>query len=91
MIVVSHDGFNETPGWMSVIVVPMSTSPAQASRGPTAVPLPAGAGGSKKPGAALCHQVTTLDRAKLVERMGVLTEGQMALVAEGLRTALDID
>lgn len=37
VIVVSHDGFNEVPTWCSVIVVPVSTSEAQARRGPTAV------------------------------------------------------
>jgi hypothetical protein len=37
VIVVSHDGFNQAPGWRSVIVVPVSTSTAQAARGPTAV------------------------------------------------------
>jgi len=33
VIVVSHDGFNETPGWRSIVVVPVSTSPTQASVG----------------------------------------------------------
>ena len=41
VIVVSHDGFNETPGWRSVIVIPVSTSPSQSGRGPTAIGLPA--------------------------------------------------
>ena len=44
VIIVSHDGFNETPGWRSVIVVPVSTTPAQAKRGPMVVPLQAGSG-----------------------------------------------
>ena len=90
MIVVSNDGFNETPRWRSVIVVPVSTSGTQAARGPTAVPLSKGAGGMKKASIALCHQVTTLDREKLVQRIGSLVAEQIARLDDGLRAALDI-
>jgi alkanesulfonate monooxygenase SsuD/methylene tetrahydromethanopterin reductase-like flavin-dependent oxidoreductase (luciferase family) len=75
----------------SVVVVPLSTSEAQARRGPTAIPLAAGAGGLKKGGVALCHQVTTLDRAKLTERIGALAEDIVARVDGGLRVALDLE
>lgn len=91
VVVVSHDGFNRTPGWRSVIVVPVTTSEAQARRGPTAVQLPRGAGGLPKTGVALCHQVSTLDRAKLTDRVGALPATLMAEVAEGLKAALDLD
>ena len=30
VIIVSHNGFNQTPNWRSIIVVPVSTSVAQA-------------------------------------------------------------
>ena len=91
VIVVSNDGFNETPGWRSVIVIPVTTSESQGARGPTAVHLPKGAGGVKRAGVALCHQVTTLDRGKLVEKAGSLTSEQLSLVMQGLKAALDID
>jgi mRNA interferase MazF len=65
VIVVSHDGFNQAQNWRPVIVVPMSTSKTQARRGLTAVEIPGSASGLTRPGIALCHQVTTLDRAKL--------------------------
>jgi mRNA interferase MazF len=91
VIVVSHDGFNQTPTWRSVIVVPLSTSEAQTRRGPTAIPLAVGTAGLKKGGVALCHQVTTLDRAKLTERIGVLPPPVLARIEEGLRTALELD
>jgi len=91
VIIVSHDGFNQTPTWRSVIVVPLTMSEAQARRGPTAVPLAPGTGGLKKGGVALCHQVTTLDRAKLTDRIGVLSATALARVEEGLRTALDLE
>ncbi|HEY7365167.1 MAG TPA: type II toxin-antitoxin system PemK/MazF family toxin [Methylomirabilota bacterium] len=91
VIIVSHDGFNQTPTWRSVIVVPLTTSDAQARRGPTAIPLTPGTGGLKEDSVALCHQVTTLDRAKLTERIGVLPAAALARVEDGLRTALDLE
>jgi mRNA interferase MazF len=91
VIVVSHDGFNDVPSWRSVIVVPVSTSQTQAGRGPTAVALARGAGGLRASSIALCHQVTTLDREKLRERLGALPHGALAEVEHGLRAALDLD
>ena len=91
VIVVSNDGFNVAPSWRSVIVVPVSTSEAQARRAPTAVLLPAGAGGLLRASVALCHQVTTLDRMKLTERAGLLSAAALAAVEEGLKAALELD
>ncbi len=91
VIVVSNDGFNLTAMWRSVIVVPVSASGSQARRGPTAIPLPAGAGGLTRGSVALCHQVTTLDRAKLAERVGALSPALVIAVNAGLKAALDLD
>lgn len=33
VVVISHDAFNQTPDWRSIIVVPLSTSVVQAGRG----------------------------------------------------------
>jgi mRNA-degrading endonuclease toxin of MazEF toxin-antitoxin module len=91
VIVVSHDGFNQSAGWRSVIVVPMSTSASQARRGPTVVEIPGGLAGLPKTGVAVCHQVTTLDRAKLNKRIGVLSPDLLGEVEGGLKAALDLD
>lgn len=90
VIVVSHDAFNETLNWRSVIVVPVSTSAAQARRGPTAVALPKGAGGLAADSVALCHQVTTLDRGKLTKRLGTLPAHVLVAVGDGLKLAQDL-
>jgi len=91
VILVSHDAFNQAPGWKSVIVVPVSTSASQGRRGPTVVEMPAGSAGLPKAGFAVCHQVTTLDRAKLTKRVGALTPGMLREVEEALRAAMDMD
>lgn len=74
-----------------MIVVPISTSDAQARRGPTAVALAPGAGGVPRASVALCHQVTTLDRTKLTERLGALPTATLTAIEEGLRAAFDLD
>lgn len=50
--------------------------------------LPAGAGELAQESVALCHQVTTLDRAKLDALLGSPTTDQVHAVEEGLRIAL---
>jgi mRNA interferase MazF len=91
VVILSHDGFNQAPGWRSVIVVQLSTSASQAARGPTVVAVPAGSAGLSRAGAAVCHQVTTLDRAKLTKRIGSLSRAQLHDVEEGLKAALDLE
>ena len=91
VIVISHDAFNQVPTWRSIIVVPVSTSSAPARRGPTAVVLERGAGGLKVDSVALCHQVATLDRAKLTRRLGVLPDALMVEVGEGLKAAQGLE
>jgi mRNA interferase MazF len=91
VIVLSHDGFNQIAAWKSIIVVPISSSNLQTSRGPTVVALPSGTSGLSKASVAVCHQVTTLDRAKLTKKMGTLSSQIIKEVEEGLRAALDLD
>jgi len=90
VLVVSHDSFNRVTAWQSVMVVPLTTSAAQARRGPTAVPIPDGAGGLRGDGVAVCHQITTLDRTKLIRRLGALPADVLAAVELGIKAALDL-
>jgi len=91
VLVVSHDGFNQTPGWKSITVVPITTSASQGKRGPTVVELPGGAGDLSKTSIVICHQATTLDRAKLTRRLGVLSSEMLRGVEEALKVAMDLD
>ena len=90
VIVISSDGFNSVSTWQSVIIVPLSTSGRQLLRGPTAVPIQSGDGGLERNSVALCHQVTTIDRAKLTHRIGVLSFHTLGNVEAGLRAALNL-
>jgi mRNA interferase MazF len=91
VILMSHDGFNLTPGWRSIVVVPVSTSASQGKRGPTVVALPGGSAGLPKASFAVCHQVTTLDRAKLTRKAGRLPPELLREVETALKAALDLD
>ena len=91
VILVSHDGFNQTPGWRSIVVVPISTSSSQGRRGPTVIELSGGTAGLPKTSFAVCHLVTTRDRAKLTKRLGTLPSESLREVEEGLKAAMDLD
>jgi mRNA interferase MazF len=90
VVVVSHDAFNQTHGWRSIIVVPLSTSVAQAGRGPSAVLLPQGSARLGRDSVALCHQVTTLDRSKLTQLIGELSSAELSSIEAGLKAAMDL-
>jgi mRNA interferase MazF len=88
VVIVSNDGFNRVEAWHSIIVVPLSTSAAHRRRGPTAITIPKGAGGLREETVALCHQVTTLDRMKLIAHVGELPRAVRERIDDGLRAAL---
>lgn len=71
-------------------VAPMSTSPSQARRGPTAIPLVMGTAGLDRDSVVLCHQITTLDRSKLTKRIGVLDESDIVRVENCVKAALGL-
>lgn len=51
----------------------------------------AGVAGLSRSSVAVCHQVTTLDRAKLTKLIGTLPLNLLEEVEQGLRAALDLD
>ncbi len=88
VIIVSDDGFNLARSWRSLIVVPVSTG-RQSVTVPSVVPL-GGALGLDDASAAICHQVTTIDRAKLERRVGALSSSLLLEIDDGLRAGLGL-
>ena len=72
-------------------MVPISTSSSQGKRGPTVIEISGGTAGLPKTSFAVCHQVTTLDRAKLTKRLGTLPSESLREVEEGLRAVMDLE
>ena len=91
VIILSHDAFNQTPTWRSIIVIPLSTSTTQARRGPTVVAVKAGIAGLSDDCSALCHQITTLDRAKLTDKIGELPLDVLSQVERALFAAVGVE
>ncbi len=89
-IIISHNIFNQSASWRSLIVVPITTSATQAKRGPTVVRLPVGTGGLGQDSVALCHQITTLDRNKLTAKTGILPDHFLRKVEDALKAATDL-
>lgn len=91
MIVVSHDGFN--PGCR--LEINHRSAHLHFRIAGEARPHPSsrflGATGLPKASLAICHQVTTLDRAKLSKRIGALPLDVLSEVEEGLKAAIDLD
>jgi mRNA interferase MazF len=90
VIIMSSDAFNAVTTWRSVMVVPLTTSERQLRVGPTAVAIPAGTAQLPAASVALCHQITTLDRKKLVEAIGVLPTDLLRDVERSVVAALDL-
>lgn len=88
LIVISNDAINEAKNWMSITVIPISSSARP--RPPLTVELPAGTAGLTKDSRALCHQITTIDRTKLGRLLGVLPEEYLEQVEEAIRATLDL-
>jgi len=90
VVVLSHDSFNQTPNWNSVIVVPCSTSAKQAKRAPTVVPLAKGIADLPQDCVVVCHQITTLDRSKLQQQIGYLPSPELRSVELAILNAISI-
>lgn len=90
VVIVSHNGFNSTQNWNSIIIVPISTSEKQLKRSPTVVQLLKENSGLEKDSVILCHQITTLDKSKLHKKISSLSEKQIKDVEKAIKYSLDI-
>jgi mRNA interferase MazF len=65
-IIVSSDAFNANPRWRCVTVVPLTSSERWRVPSPVTVLLDRGQANLSRDCAAIAHQVTTLDKAKVL-------------------------
>ena len=88
-ILLSHDAFTANPRWRSVAVVPLTTADRWQHASPTTVQFTTGEAGLPKACTALAHQVTTLDKTKILEpAIGRLSEARVAEVAAAVANYL---
>ncbi len=82
-IIVSNDIGNKNSSTVEVVYV--TTSQIKAF-----LPTHVRVNNFKLTGIALCESVTTVDKSRLVDRITMLTEQQMALIEKGMCISLDI-
>lgn len=80
-VVVQNEAANSTGA--TVTVIPLSTSVGRVY--PFQVRIPAGEAGLDRDSKALCEQIRTLSRSRLLARIGTLDQGRL----DELREAVD--
>lgn len=88
-IIVSHNAFTANPRWHSVTVVPLTSAARWRRESPTTVLFEVGECNLPQACAALAHQVTTLDKDKIVRpAVGTLSPSKLAEVQAALANYL---
>ena len=80
------DAFNQGPADL-VVIVPLTTT----DRGiPLHVPVVPPEGGLRVPSFAMCENVRSVARERLVRRLGAVSQGTMTTAADRLRILLNL-
>lgn len=90
VVILMRQNFLQATQWRSIMVVPLTSSAAQGRRGPSVVSVPAGTAGLTLESYALGHQFTTLDRAKITRKLGVLPDELLLAVEQAVMLAMGI-
>jgi len=88
VIIVSRDAINDNLS--IVVVVPCTTYRNTTTIHPSRVLIRAPDGGLQVDSVALCEQVRTVTKARLLRRRGVLSPAALARVETSLRITLDL-
>lgn len=85
-VVVSTNGFNRGPAGL-VVVLPVTTTP----RGvPLHVPVAPSDGGLRQQSYVKCEDIRSISTSRLVERLGALSSGTLALIEDRMRILLEL-
>ena len=90
-IIISSDAFNKVTQWKSLTVVPITSSKRWLKKSHTTVVLASGEANLPKESAALAHQITTIDRSKLVGQVvGKLSESKLKELEKAILNYLEL-
>ena len=78
-----------TPALTTIIVLPLTTNLKRLALA-TTVFIPGGEGGLSQDSVVLCHQIQVRGKARLLKRLGDLSESSFSAVQECLLNALGI-
>jgi mRNA interferase MazF len=90
VVVVSREGINQTLRVVNVVPLTSRKSPLRRVY-PNEVLLPAGVAGLSVDSIALCYQIRTLDKSRLLERLGEVSGLELrSQIMEAMRFQLDL-
>lgn len=90
-IIISSDSFNQVSNWNSLAIVPITSSQRWFEKGPTTVRLAQGEANLPKESVAIAHQITTIDRRKLIgQAIGQLSKEKMLALEKAILNYLEI-
>ena len=90
-IVISSNAFNEVSSWRSITVLPLTSAERWLEPRATTVILNKGEANLPRKSAALAHQLTTVDRSKLMgQAVGKLSDELMTEVEKAVLNYLEI-
>jgi mRNA-degrading endonuclease toxin of MazEF toxin-antitoxin module len=88
-VIVSNDAFSDNPRWRSVTIVPLTSAERWQTPSPTTIQFHLGECNLPRASAALVHQVTTLDKRKIVgPPIGRLSADKLEALREALSNYL---
>ncbi len=90
-IIVSTDAFNNIKSWQSLSVVPLTSAKHWLKPSPTVVVLEKGEANLPKVSAALAHQITTIDRSKLLTKVGTVSIEVLEQLEKAIMNYLSIE
>ncbi len=88
VVVVSADSFNRSA--ISTVMAVVITSNLALAAAPGNVRLSKGAGSLPKASVVNISQIVTIDRSRLVERIGAVPAADLARIDDGLRLGLEL-
>lgn len=88
VVILQTDEFNESP--IQTVIVVTITSNTRLAQAPGNVPCGTRDSGLKKPSVVNVSQVATIDKTRLLERVGTLPSRTLTEVEEGLRLVLGL-
>ncbi len=91
-VIISSNAFNKVSQWKSLTVVPITSSERWLKKSRTTVILTSGEANLPKESAALAHQITTIDRGKLVgQAIGRLSQDKLNELEKATLNYLEIN
>ena len=90
-LILSRNSFTSEHSWQTITGIPISSSQVEKKKGRISILLLKGEGGLTKDSVGLCHQITTIDKGKLITHLGAISGDRLKVIEEGVKLYLEIE